>query len=105
MRVSRGDRSVSRSPVRASSSAPHRLCRARGKILALGRCQGRADAGDREKDMAAEWYFRVSGAGFGPVSGAELVQQAADRRIGPETEVRKGTGPWVAASKVTGLFP
>ena len=54
--------------------------------------------------MAAEWYFRVLGAEFGPVSPAELVQQAADGRITPQTEVRKGDGPWVPASKVAGLF-
>src|SRR4051794_20906363 len=54
--------------------------------------------------MAAEWYFRASGAEFGPVSAPELVQQVADGRIGPETEVRKGAGPWSPASKVAGLF-
>src|SRR3954452_14899884 len=54
--------------------------------------------------MAAEWYFRAMGAEFGPVSAAELVQQAADGRIGPDTEVRRGDGPWVPASKVAGLF-
>ena len=54
--------------------------------------------------MAAEWYFKVGGTEFGPVSVAELVQQAADGRIVPETEVKKGDGPWVPASKVAGLF-
>src|SRR3954452_5852615 len=54
--------------------------------------------------MAAEWYFRAMGAEFGPVSAAELVQQAADGRIGPDTEVRRGDGPWIPASKVAGLF-
>src|SRR5947209_15766397 len=54
--------------------------------------------------MAAEWYFRVMGTEFGPVSPPELVQQAADGKITPETEVRKGDAPWVPASKVAGLF-
>lgn len=54
--------------------------------------------------MATEWFFRVMGAEFGPISAPELVQQVADGRIGPATEVRKGAGPWVPASKVSGLF-
>ena len=54
--------------------------------------------------MAAEWYFRVSGSEFGPVSVPELVQQVAEGRIGPETEVRKGDGPWVQAARIAGLF-
>lgn len=54
--------------------------------------------------MAAEWYFRVMDTEFGPVSASELVQQAADGKITPETEVRKGDASWVAASKVAGLF-
>ena len=45
--------------------------------------------------MAAEWYYRVMGAEFGPVSANELVEQAADRKISPDTEVRKGDGAWV----------
>lgn len=54
--------------------------------------------------MAAEWFFRVMGTEFGPLSVSELVQQAADGKITPETEVRKGDAPWVPASKVAGLF-
>ena len=54
--------------------------------------------------MAAEWYFRLSGTEFGPVSAPELVQQATDGKIGPETQVRKGDGPWLPASKVGRLF-
>ena len=54
--------------------------------------------------MAAEWYFRVMGAEFGPVSTTELVEQAADGKIRPDTEVRKGEGAWVPASRVAGLF-
>ena len=54
--------------------------------------------------MAAEWYFRVMGAEFGPISASELVEQAADGKIGPDTEVRKGDGAWIPASRVAGLF-
>jgi GYF domain 2 len=54
--------------------------------------------------MAAEWYFRATGGEFGPVSTADLVQGAVEGRIVPDTEVRKGDGPWVPASKVAGLF-
>ncbi len=54
--------------------------------------------------MAAEWYFRVMGSEFGPVSAAELVEQAANGKIRPDTEVRKGEGTWIPASRVAGLF-
>ncbi len=54
--------------------------------------------------MAAEWYFRVTGAEFGPISAPELVQQVAGGKIGPDTEVRKGSGSWAPASRVDGLF-
>jgi uncharacterized protein (AIM24 family) len=54
--------------------------------------------------MAAEWYFRVKGSEYGPVSATELVQRAAEGTISPETEVRKGELPWIPASKVPGLF-
>jgi uncharacterized protein (AIM24 family) len=55
--------------------------------------------------MAAEWYYKVGDREFGPVPNIELVQDAAEGRITPETEVRKGpAGPWVQASKVASLF-
>ncbi len=54
--------------------------------------------------MAAEWYFKVGGAEFGPVSPSELVKNAADGRISPDTEVRKGNGDWYPARKVASLF-
>src|SRR5690242_11947564 len=54
--------------------------------------------------MAAEWHFKSGGTEFGPVSVAELVQHAADGQIVPDTEVKRGDGPWVPASKVAGLF-
>lgn len=54
--------------------------------------------------MAAEWYFRVMGTEFGPVSTQKLIQQAVDGKISPDTEIRKGNGAWIPASKVAGLF-
>ena len=54
--------------------------------------------------MPAEWYFRVMGTEFGPLSPKDLVEQAADGKIRPDTEVRKGEGAWVPASRVAGLF-
>jgi len=54
--------------------------------------------------MVAEWYFRVMGTMFGPITSAELIQHVADGKIGPDTEVRKGEGPWISASRVAGLF-
>lgn len=54
--------------------------------------------------MAAEWYFRVMGTEFGPLSANELVERAADGKIRPDTEVRKGEGAWGPASRVAGLF-
>ncbi|WP_422923002.1 AIM24 family protein [Singulisphaera sp. PoT] len=54
--------------------------------------------------MAAEWYFRELAGEFGPFSPTELVQLASEGKIGPQTELRKGEGPWIAASRVAGLF-
>lgn len=54
--------------------------------------------------MAAEWYYRVAGAEYGPFTVAELVQHVAGGKVQRETELRKGDGAWVAARKVAGLF-
>lgn len=54
--------------------------------------------------MAAEWYYKVRGTEFGPIPATEMVQKAADGSITPQTEVRKGDGPWLPASKVASLF-
>ena len=43
--------------------------------------------------MAAEWYFRVMGADFGPISAPELVRQAAEGRIGRDTRCARAKGP------------
>src|SRR4051794_14606904 len=75
-----------------------------GRQIDQGGWQARPDDQARGAAMAAEWYFKVMGTVFGPVSVTELVQQAAEGRIAPDTEVKKGDGPWVLASKVAGLF-
>lgn len=54
--------------------------------------------------MAADWFFRIMGDEFGPISGAELRHQVAEGRITPETEVRKGDGRWILAGQVRNLF-
>jgi uncharacterized protein (AIM24 family) len=55
--------------------------------------------------MSAEWYFKVGNSEFGPIPAPELVQLAANGKVTPETEVRKGPdGPWIPASKVANLF-
>ena len=54
--------------------------------------------------MAAEWYYKVRDIEYGPVSVSDMVQHVAEGRIMPDTQVKKGDGPWVSASKVAGLF-
>lgn len=54
--------------------------------------------------MTPEWFYRIAGVQFGPVTAAELMQQAAVGRIVHDTEVRKHDTGWVAASQVAGLF-
>ena len=60
--------------------------------------------------QSKEWRWLPSGisGSWAPSSArsrlAELVQQAADGKIDPDTEIRKGNGAWVPASKVAGLF-
>ena len=54
--------------------------------------------------MAAEWYYKFGDVEFGPVSASELVKNAADGKIFPDTQVRKGNGRWYQASKVASLF-
>jgi uncharacterized protein (AIM24 family) len=54
--------------------------------------------------MAAEWYYKVRGTEFGPIPASEMVKNAAEGKITAETEVRKGDGSWVPASRVAGLF-
>jgi hypothetical protein len=53
----------------------------------------------------ADWYVSKSGKTHGPFSSQQLVQLAAEKKIGPQTEVRKGEdGKWTRAEDVKGLF-
>ena len=55
--------------------------------------------------MAAEWYCKVSGKTFGPVSAEQLKTLASQGKLTPRHEVRRGTdGSWVPADRVKGLF-
>ena len=53
----------------------------------------------------ADWYVSKSGKTHGPFSSQQLVQLAAEKKIGPQTEVRMGEdGKWAPAEEVKGLF-
>jgi ribosomal protein S27E len=52
---------------------------------------------------AEEWFYQVMGQEVGPLSFYDLKQCARERKVGPETPVRLGTGRWVLAERVTGL--
>jgi membrane protein YdbS with pleckstrin-like domain len=53
----------------------------------------------------ADWYVSKSGKTQGPFSPQQLVQLAAEQKIGPQTEVRMGeSGTWIPAEEVKGLF-
>ena len=53
----------------------------------------------------ADWYVGKSGKTHGPFSSQQLVQLAAEQKIGPQTEVRMGEdGKWAPAQEVKGLF-
>jgi membrane protein YdbS with pleckstrin-like domain len=52
-----------------------------------------------------DWYVGKSGKTHGPFSSQQLVQLAAEKKIGPQTEVRMGEdGKWAPAEEVKGLF-
>ena len=52
------------------------------------------------------WYARINGQEYGPVTVQQLQQWAMESRILATTEVRQGeTGTWVLAGQVQGLMP
>ena len=52
------------------------------------------------------WYARIDGQEYGPVTVQQLQQWAIESRILATTEVRQGeTGTWVQAGQVQGLMP
>ncbi|HUT12317.1 MAG TPA: DUF4339 domain-containing protein [Thermoguttaceae bacterium] len=55
--------------------------------------------------MAVEWFCKISGKKFGPLSSKQLKTMVQKGRLLPEHEVTQGTGgPWVPADRVKGLF-
>lgn len=55
--------------------------------------------------MATPWFIRGNGKVYGPLDSAQLQQLVAQGKIDQTTEVAQNqNGPWVAASKVKGLF-
>ena len=62
--------------------------------------------GESDTIVAQEWYVKIGDEARGPVGGARLKEYAAQGRLKPEMQVRRGEqGPWVPAAKVKGLFP
>ena len=54
--------------------------------------------------MSKKWYYRVKKKTQGPVTNAELLDLIRERKVLPETMIRKDDSQWVAARAVTGLF-
>ncbi len=55
--------------------------------------------------MATEWFLRIAGVERGPFSSHDLKQLAFEKKLTPESPVKKGTtGNWVPAGRVSGLF-
>ena len=58
-----------------------------------------------DQPMRAQWYYKIMGEEFGPVSSSELRGLAQTSQISPDTLVRKGVdGDWIRAERVRGLF-
>lgn len=54
--------------------------------------------------MASEWYYSKKGQRFGPVSGQQLKQLAAEGELGPEDLVwKEAMKQWVPAKSIKGL--
>ena len=55
--------------------------------------------------MSDEWYFKVMGRVYGPVTGQQLKQQATTGMVQRHTLVRKDdSGKWTQAWQVNGLL-
>ena len=56
--------------------------------------------------LIMNWYARINGQEYGPVTVQQLQQWAMENRILATTEVRQGeTGTWIQAGQVQGLMP
>ena len=53
----------------------------------------------------ADWYVRVDGEQYGPYTTEQLKTYAAEGHVTPQSEIRRGDGPWCVATKVKGMFP
>lgn len=55
--------------------------------------------------MSHDWYYKLMGEEYGPLSSGDLQQHALDGRVTLETHVRRSDGDrWVTADSVKGLF-
>ena len=56
--------------------------------------------------MANDWYVLINDVEYGPISSDRLKLLAQQKKITPETPLKKGasSGKWISASHVKGLF-
>lgn len=54
--------------------------------------------------MATEWFCKIMGSEYGPMSQQELIERVRQRNIGPEDLVRKGDSEWLAVFEIPGLM-
>jgi hypothetical protein len=53
----------------------------------------------------AAWFYQLMGEEVGPVSLSQIRQAAVDRRIQPDSLLRReGSSTWISADRVRGLF-
>ena len=53
--------------------------------------------------MPSQFYYRSEGKKLGPISASDIRQLAASGAISPDTPIRKGNSPWIAAKNIGGL--
>jgi hypothetical protein len=62
--------------------------------------------GDKDVTESSQWFVRKGEKTHGPFTSRQLKKHAAQSKIKPDTDVRKGeVGSWMAASTIKGLFP
>ncbi len=55
--------------------------------------------------MTSEWYVKIGGKEYGPLSSVQLKQLAEQGQIDQNNQVRRGKdGQWVSSIRVSGLF-
>jgi hypothetical protein len=56
--------------------------------------------------MRDQWYYKLFGAEFGPVSFDRIFELAGGGSLKPDDEIRQGPeGEWARADSIVGLFP